>query len=36
MDGALTRCIDTVADVVTADAGLDAPRARMLVVGLRG
>jgi AcrR family transcriptional regulator len=36
VDGALTRCIDTVADVVTADAGLDAPRARMLAVGLVG
>jgi AcrR family transcriptional regulator len=36
VDRALTRCIDTVADVVTADAGLDAPRARMLAVGLVG
>ena len=25
VDGALTRCIDTVAAAVTADAGLDAP-----------
>jgi AcrR family transcriptional regulator len=36
VDGALTRCIDTVAAVVTADAGLDAARARMLAVGLVG
>jgi AcrR family transcriptional regulator len=36
VDGALTRCIDTVADAVTTDAGLDAPRARMLAVGLVG
>jgi AcrR family transcriptional regulator len=36
VERALTRCIDTVAAVVTADAGLDAPRARMLAVGLVG
>ncbi|NMH97152.1 TetR/AcrR family transcriptional regulator [Pseudonocardia acidicola] len=36
VDGALTRCIDAVADVVTTDAGLDAPRARLLAVGLVG
>ena len=36
VDGALTRCIDTVAAAVTADAGLDAPRARLLAVGLVG
>jgi AcrR family transcriptional regulator len=36
VDGALTRCIDSVADAVTTDAGLDAARARMLAVGLVG
>jgi AcrR family transcriptional regulator len=36
VDGALTRCIDLVAAAVTADAGLDAPRARLLAVGLVG
>ncbi len=36
VDGAATRCIDAVADVVTKDAGLDAPRARLLAVGLVG
>jgi len=36
VDGALTRCIDAVADVVTQDAGLDTPRARLLAVGLVG
>ncbi|HVL83986.1 MAG TPA: TetR/AcrR family transcriptional regulator [Pseudonocardia sp.] len=36
VDGALTRCIDTVAAVVTADAGLDDARARLLAVGLVG
>jgi AcrR family transcriptional regulator len=36
VDGALTRCIETVAAAVTADAGLDAPRARLLAVGLVG
>jgi len=36
VDGALTRCIDAVAVAVTADAGLDAPRARLLAVGLVG
>jgi AcrR family transcriptional regulator len=36
VDGALTRCIDTVAAAVTADAGLDTARARMLAVGLVG
>jgi len=36
VDGALTRCIDTVANAVTTDAGLDAPRARLLAVGLVG
>src|SRR5919199_5861817 len=34
--GALTRCIETVAAAVTADAGLDAPPARLLAVGLVG
>jgi len=34
--GALNRCIDVVADAVTTDAGLDAPRARLLAVGLVG
>ncbi|GAA1316539.1 TetR/AcrR family transcriptional regulator [Pseudonocardia xinjiangensis] len=36
VDGALTRCIDSIADAVTTDAGLDAARARMLAVGLVG
>ena len=36
VDAALTRCIDMVAAAVTADAGLDAPRARLLAVGLVG
>jgi AcrR family transcriptional regulator len=36
VDGALTRCIDTVAAAVTTDAGLDTPRARLLAVGLVG
>jgi AcrR family transcriptional regulator len=36
VDGALTRCIDTVANAVTTDAGLDGPRARLLAVGLVG
>jgi AcrR family transcriptional regulator len=36
VDGATNRCIDMVAAVVTADAGLDAARARMLAVGLVG
>lgn len=36
VDGALSRCIDTVAAAVTTDAGLDAPRARLLAVGLVG
>ena len=36
VEGALTRCIEAVAAAVTADAGLDAARARMLAVGLVG
>ncbi|MGD9986741.1 TetR/AcrR family transcriptional regulator [Pseudonocardia sp.] len=36
VDGALTRCIDAVAAVVTEDAGLDEDRARLLAVGLVG
>ncbi len=36
VDAALTRCIDAIADVVTVDSGLDAPRARLLAVGLVG
>ena len=36
VDGALTRCIDTVASAVTTDAGLDPARARLLAVGLVG
>ena len=36
VDGALTRCIDSVASAVTADAGLDTARARLLAVGLVG
>ena len=36
VDDALTRCIDAVTDAVTTDAGLDAPRARLLAAGLVG
>ena len=36
VDNATQRCIDLIADAVTTDAGLDAPRARMLAVGLVG
>jgi AcrR family transcriptional regulator len=36
VDGATRRCIDSVAAAVTTDAGLDAPRARLLAVGLVG
>ncbi len=36
VERALTDCIDLVARVVTEDAGLDAPRARLLAVGLIG
>ncbi|WP_181782131.1 TetR/AcrR family transcriptional regulator [Pseudonocardia pini] len=36
VDGALTKCIDAVAAVVTEDAGLDQQRARLLAVGLVG
>ena len=36
VDGALNRCIEAVAAAVTADAGLDAARARLLAVGLVG
>jgi AcrR family transcriptional regulator len=36
VDGALTRCIEIVAAAVTADAGLDGARARLLAVGLVG
>jgi AcrR family transcriptional regulator len=36
VEGALNRCIETVADAVTTDAGLDPSRARLLAVGLVG
>jgi Transcriptional regulator len=36
VDNALSRCIDAIADAVTADAGLDKPRAKLLAVGLVG
>ena len=36
VEGAMNRCIDTVAAAVTTDAGLDRPRARLLAVGLVG
>jgi AcrR family transcriptional regulator len=36
VDGALTNCIDAVAEVVTQDAGMDEARARLLAVGLVG
>lgn len=36
VDKALSGCIDAVAEAVTADAGLDSERARLLAVGLVG
>jgi AcrR family transcriptional regulator len=36
VEGALNRCIETVAEAVTTDAGLDSARARLLAVGLVG
>jgi len=36
VDGALSRCIDAIAEVVTVDAGLDTARAKLLAVGLVG
>ncbi len=36
VEGALNRCIETVAQAVTTDAGLDPSRARLLAVGLVG
>jgi len=36
LDRALRECIDAVAEAVTADAGLDRDRARLLAVGLVG
>jgi AcrR family transcriptional regulator len=36
VEGALNRCIETVAEAVTTDAGLDSQRARLLAVGLVG
>ncbi|MBW0101729.1 TetR/AcrR family transcriptional regulator [Pseudonocardia sp. KRD291] len=36
VENALARCIDTIADAVTDDAGLDRDRARLLAVGLVG
>ena len=36
VEGALSACIDAVAEAVTADAGLDHERARLLAVGLVG
>lgn len=36
VEGALNRCIETVAEAVTTDAGLDPERARLLAVGLVG
>jgi AcrR family transcriptional regulator len=36
VDGALSRCIDAITEVVTADAGLDTARAKLLAVGLVG
>ncbi len=36
VEGALNRCIETVAEAVTTDAGLDPSRARLLAVGLVG
>lgn len=36
VEDATGRCIDLIAEAVTTDAGLDAPRARLLAVGLVG
>src|SRR5947199_5100928 len=36
VEGAMKRCIETVAEAVTTDAGLDSARARLLAVGLVG
>lgn len=36
VEGALSQCVDAVAEAVTADAGLDHERARLLAVGLVG
>ncbi len=36
VERALNECIDAVAEVVSTDAGLDPPRARLLAVGLVG
>ncbi|WP_243789822.1 TetR/AcrR family transcriptional regulator [Saccharopolyspora gloriosae] len=36
VDGALSDCVDAVAEAVTADAGLDSERARLLAFGLVG
>ena len=36
VDGALSDCVDAVAEAVTADAGLDPERARLLAFGLVG
>ena len=36
VDGALSRCIDAITEVVTVDAGLDTARAKLLAVGLVG
>lgn len=36
VESALSRCLDAIAAAVTADAGLDPPRARLLAVGLVG
>lgn len=36
VEGALSQCVDAVAEAVTADAGLDRERARLLAVGLVG
>ncbi|RCW42826.1 TetR family transcriptional regulator [Halopolyspora algeriensis] len=36
VEGAMSACVDAVAEAVTADAGLDHERARLLAVGLVG
>ncbi len=36
VEGAMSACVDAVTEVVTADAGLDHERARLLAVGLVG
>lgn len=36
LDGAMTQCVDAIADAVTTDSGLNRERAQLLAVGLVG